>query len=166
MVRIKRNSHNKDCIQFFWCLFGLFGSAFNAYNLKSLLGPNITLAKIFTSGSFGLFSQTIFQLYCNLILHNINLHHLRKYENTPSIVIHRTLKINRNHYTENFRISIRNFPLLYTTVLISIEPLRSPYLLMIAMSYQYNHIINLTLNHYIYKLTTLVNVNAHVSINF
>ena len=44
------------------CLFGLLRSAFNTYNLKSLLRPNITLAKITTSGSFGVFSQTIFHV--------------------------------------------------------------------------------------------------------
>ena len=37
---------------FLQCLFGLFRSAFNTYNLKSLLGPNITLAKIITTGKF------------------------------------------------------------------------------------------------------------------
>ena len=45
---------------FFHCLFGLFRSAFNAYNLKLLLGPNITLAKFITSGFFAVFLQTIF----------------------------------------------------------------------------------------------------------
>ena len=49
-----------DCIYFLQRLFGLFRSAFNTYNLKSLLGHNITLAKIITSGFFGVFSQTIF----------------------------------------------------------------------------------------------------------
>ena len=44
------------------CLFGLFRSAFKTYNLISLLGPNITLAKIITSGFFGSFSQTIFHV--------------------------------------------------------------------------------------------------------
>ena len=44
------------------CIFGLFRSALNTYNLKSLLGPNITLAKIITSGFFGVFSQTIFHV--------------------------------------------------------------------------------------------------------
>ena len=34
----------------------------NTYNLKTLLGPNITLAKIITSGFFGIFSQTIFHV--------------------------------------------------------------------------------------------------------
>ena len=47
---------------FLQCLFGLFRSAFNAYNLKSFLGPNITLAKKKTSGFFGVFSQTIFHV--------------------------------------------------------------------------------------------------------
>ena len=47
---------------FLQCLFGLFRSAFNTYNLKSLLGPNITLAKIITSGYFRVFSQTIFHV--------------------------------------------------------------------------------------------------------
>ena len=42
--------------------FGLFRSALNIYNLKSLLGPNITLAKIISSGFCGVFSQTIFQV--------------------------------------------------------------------------------------------------------
>ena len=49
-------------LNFLQCLFGLFRSAFNTYNLKSLLGPNITLAKIITSGFFGVFSQTIFHV--------------------------------------------------------------------------------------------------------
>ena len=40
---------------FLQCHFGLFRSAFNTYNLKSLLGPNITLAKIITSGFIGVF---------------------------------------------------------------------------------------------------------------
>ena len=44
------------------CIFGLFRSALNRYNLKSLLGPNITLTKIITSGFFGVFSQTIFHV--------------------------------------------------------------------------------------------------------
>ena len=48
-----------NCLQ---CLFGLFRDAFNTYNLKSLLGPNITLAKIITSGFFGVFSQTVFHV--------------------------------------------------------------------------------------------------------
>ena len=47
---------------FLQCLFGLFHSAFNAYNLKSLRGPIITLAKIFAYGFFGVFSPTIFQV--------------------------------------------------------------------------------------------------------
>ena len=34
----------------------------NTYNLKSLLGLNITLAKIITSGFLGVFSETIFHL--------------------------------------------------------------------------------------------------------
>ena len=46
----------------FLCLFGLFRSAINTYNLKSLLDPNIKLAKIITSGFFGVFSQTIFHV--------------------------------------------------------------------------------------------------------
>ena len=48
-----------NVFNFLQCLFGLFRSAFNTYNLKSLLGPKITLAKIITSGFFGVFSQTI-----------------------------------------------------------------------------------------------------------
>ena len=44
---------------FIQCIFGLFSSVLNTCNLKSLLEPNITLAKIITSGFFGLFSQTI-----------------------------------------------------------------------------------------------------------
>ena len=47
---------------FLQCLFGLFCSRFNAYNLESLLGLNITLAKIITSGFCGVFSKTIFRL--------------------------------------------------------------------------------------------------------
>ena len=47
---------------FLQCFFGLFCSAFNTYNLISLLGSNITLAKIITSGFFGVFSQTIFHV--------------------------------------------------------------------------------------------------------
>ena len=37
---------------FLQCFFGLFRSASNTHNLKPLLGPNITLAKIITSGFF------------------------------------------------------------------------------------------------------------------
>ena len=48
-----------NLIQF---LFGLFRNVLNTYNLKALLGPNITLAKIITSGFFGVFSQTIFHV--------------------------------------------------------------------------------------------------------
>ena len=44
------------------CLFGLFRSLFNTYNLKPLLGPNTTLAKLITSGFFGVFCQTIFHV--------------------------------------------------------------------------------------------------------
>ena len=47
---------------FLQCFFGLFRSTLNAYNLKALLGPNITLAKIITSGYFGNFLQTIFHV--------------------------------------------------------------------------------------------------------
>ena len=43
-------------------LSGLFRSALNTYNLKSLLGPNITLAKIITSGFFAVFLQTKFHV--------------------------------------------------------------------------------------------------------
>ena len=43
-------------------IFGLFRNVLNTYNLKTLLGPNITLAKIITSGFFGIFSQTIFHV--------------------------------------------------------------------------------------------------------
>ena len=43
-------------------IFGLFRNAINAYNLKELVGSNITLAKIITSGFFGIFSQTIFHV--------------------------------------------------------------------------------------------------------
>ena len=42
--------------------FGLFRNVLNTYNLKALVGPNITLAKIITSGFFGIFSQTIFHV--------------------------------------------------------------------------------------------------------
>ena len=41
------------------CLFGLFRSALNSCNPKSLLGPNMTLAKIIASGFFIVFSETI-----------------------------------------------------------------------------------------------------------
>ena len=51
---------NRTVFNSLQCHSGLFRSAFNAYNLKSFLGPNITLAKIITSGFFGQFSQTIF----------------------------------------------------------------------------------------------------------
>ena len=51
-----------DCFQFLQYLFGLIRSAFNIYSLKSLLGPNITLAKSITSGFFGVLSQTIFHV--------------------------------------------------------------------------------------------------------
>ena len=44
------------------CLTGPFRSAYNAYILKSLLGPNTRLAKIITSIFFGVFSQTIFHV--------------------------------------------------------------------------------------------------------
>ena len=40
-------------------IIGLFCNVLNTYNLKTLLGPNITLPKIITSGFFGIFSQTI-----------------------------------------------------------------------------------------------------------
>ena len=43
-------------------IFGLFRNVLNTYNLKALVGPNITLAKIITSGFFGIFSQTIFHV--------------------------------------------------------------------------------------------------------
>ena len=43
--------------KFYSAFFGLFHSAFNTYNLKSLLGPNIALAKIITSGFFVVFNQ-------------------------------------------------------------------------------------------------------------
>ena len=44
------------------CLFGLFRSALNAYNLKSLLGHYMPLGKIITSGFFGVFLPPIFHL--------------------------------------------------------------------------------------------------------
>ena len=47
---------------FLQCFFALFRSAFNTYNLRSLLGPNITLAKIITSGFFAVFLQTKFHV--------------------------------------------------------------------------------------------------------
>ena len=43
-------------------IFGLFRKVINTYNLKTLVGPIITLAKIITSGFFGIFSQTIFHV--------------------------------------------------------------------------------------------------------
>ena len=43
-------------------MFGLFRNVLNTYNLKALVGPNFTLAKIITSGFFGIFSQTIFHV--------------------------------------------------------------------------------------------------------
>ena len=43
-------------------IFGLFRNVLNTYNLKALVGPNITLAKIITSGFFGISSQTIFHV--------------------------------------------------------------------------------------------------------
>ena len=43
-------------------IFGLFRYVLNTYNLRTLLGPIITLAKIITSGFFGIFSQTIFHV--------------------------------------------------------------------------------------------------------
>ena len=39
------------------CIFGLFRSALKTYYLKSLLGPNITLAKTITSKFFRVFSK-------------------------------------------------------------------------------------------------------------
>ena len=47
---------------FLKCLFGLFRSAFNTLNQKSLLEPNIILDKIITSGFFGVFSQKMFHV--------------------------------------------------------------------------------------------------------
>ena len=43
-------------------IFGVFRDVLNTYNLKALLGPFITLAKIITSGFFGILSQTIFHV--------------------------------------------------------------------------------------------------------
>ena len=43
-------------------IFGLFHNVLNTYNLKALVGPNITLAKIITSGFFGILSQIIFHV--------------------------------------------------------------------------------------------------------
>ena len=51
-----------DFFKFLQCLFGLFGSSLNTYNLKSLLGPNITLVKFITSGLIGVISQTVFHV--------------------------------------------------------------------------------------------------------
>ena len=62
MVRIKKITIIWTVFNFLQCLLGLFRSAFNTYNLKSLLGPNITLAKNITSGFFGVFSQKIFHV--------------------------------------------------------------------------------------------------------
>ena len=47
---------------FLQCLFGLFRNVFNTYDLLSLLGPIITLAKVITSGFFGVHSQTVFHV--------------------------------------------------------------------------------------------------------
>ena len=43
-------------------IFGLFRNVLNTYNLKTLLGAIIKLAKIITSGFCGIFSQTKFHL--------------------------------------------------------------------------------------------------------
>ena len=59
---LKENAIIWFVLSFLQCNFGLFRRAFNAYNLKALLAPNITLAKIITSGLFGVFSQTIFHV--------------------------------------------------------------------------------------------------------
>ena len=62
LVRFKRNSHNWTVFKSLQFLFGLFRSEFNAYNLKSLLGPNVTSAKVITSAFFSVFSQNIFHV--------------------------------------------------------------------------------------------------------
>ena len=62
MVRIKRNSHNLDSFNLLQFVFGLFRNVLNTYNLKALVGPNITLAKMISSGFFGIFSETIFHV--------------------------------------------------------------------------------------------------------
>ena len=44
----------------FYSAYLVFCSSFNAYNLKPLLGPNITITKILIFGFLGIISQTIF----------------------------------------------------------------------------------------------------------
>ena len=74
-------------------LFGLFRNVLNTYNLKSLLGPNITLAKIITTG-FLEYSHNQYSRFYKLLLHTINHLHLKIDVNTPSIVALHTIKRN------------------------------------------------------------------------
>ena len=48
--------------KFLNCLLDLIRSAFKAYNLKAILGPKITLAKVIRIGFAEVFSQTIFHV--------------------------------------------------------------------------------------------------------
>ena len=96
---------------FLQCLFGLFLSPFNAYNLRSLLGPIITLAEIITSGFCGIVSQSIFH-----VLQSDTTPYKPpspKRRNTLLIVKLLTLIKNLIYFTKILKISTGNFPLQY-----------------------------------------------------
>ena len=74
---------NNTVINILQCLFGVICSAFNAYNLKLLLGPDITLSKIFTSGFLEYFLKPLFIYYkLNPIIKN---DHPQKSKQKPSV---------------------------------------------------------------------------------
>ena len=60
MLRIKKSYNLNSC--FFSVYLVYFVEPLNEYNLKAFSRPNITLAKIISSGFFSAFSHTIFHV--------------------------------------------------------------------------------------------------------
>ena len=144
------------------CLFGLFRSAFNTSNLKSLLRPNITLAKIINSGFFGVFSQPIFHVLQSYSTQYKPPSFKKNNVDILSIVSFHTLKMNWIYYTKCLKTSIRNSLLQYTVIQTNTTFLQYQPTFTNAMKYQWDRTENLILSHLHYTHFNLRSVNVHV----
>ena len=147
------------------CLFGLFRSAFNTYNLKSLLGPILCWLKLKPPDLLEYFCKQYSMCY-NPIPHNINHHRLKNDVDIQLRVALHTLNMNWIYYTKSLKTSIRNSLLLYTIIQINdtLPLYQLPFIN--AMKHQLNLARNQIFNLYTYTLFNLISVKAHVEFIF
>ena len=148
------------------CLLGLFRSAFNANNLKSLLGPNITLAEIFTSGFFGVFSRTIFHVLQSYTTQYKPLSPKKKRkQSVDSSTPHSQNELSLLHRKIGNFYQKFSSPVHKNSSRHRASTLPPP-LFMNASYRRLFQIENKIFNHYIFTLYILINKNAHVVYHF